>query len=176
MLSNRKTVFSSLLVAALALPTASYALAAPAAVDAATQAPRGDGVRTVKPGEKIKVGSGTTLWLNRTGYCFLDAGIRTCKDLFDENHGGIPDKGGYLGMQTHGDRGELRVVGSYRGQGTVARITVDYRGKRSNASLVKLARAKGWVVLYTALPAGPGPQQPRLTAYDAAGKVLATLG
>lgn len=173
------TVVGATAVAAVALFLGFGTVAPQTTVAPAGPAPHAAGVRTVRAGEQLQVGSGATLWLNRTGYCSVEQGQRTCKDLFDANHGGIPSKGGSLGMQAHGVRGELRIVGSYRGQGTVARITVDYRGKRTEASVVRLADAKGWVVLYAVLPASPvraaGKRQPELTVYNAAGQVLGQL-
>lgn len=154
---------------------AAAAPAAPAAPVATSPA------RVVDPEERIDVGGGNSTWLTTSGYHFVQNAAQHGAQfgkavLFRDFPVGTVDIRAYEG------RGSNLYTGAYRGNGVVARVTVEVAGRTLEAKLLTLAGSPGWSAFYVDGPVVPLPQSkldPPFTApvkvYAADGTVLASL-
>ncbi|MFD8701522.1 hypothetical protein ACFV1W_02720 [Kitasatospora sp. NPDC059648] len=164
--------------------------AAPAASPTAVPTPTATSlplspVRQVAPGAKIEIVDGAEMWVTANEKCddYRVGGTwgsgSGCRDMRSDN---LEHDKPNIAVQMHGDR-ERSVVASFYIGPTPARIVAFYDGKPSVATLVTTAGMKGWIGYYVVLPPMPvsdanrhhPPAGPALGAYDAEGRLLATL-
>ncbi|MFI9360969.1 hypothetical protein ACIG5E_07890 [Kitasatospora sp. NPDC053057] len=164
--------------------------AAPAASPTAIPAPTTTSlplspVRQVAPGEKIEIVDGAQMWVTANEKCddYRVGGTwgsgSGCRDMRSDN---LEHDRPNIAAQTHGDRDRSVVASFYIGP-TPARIVAFYDGKPTLATLVTTTGMKGWIGYYVVLPPMPAPDanrhrppaSPALGAYDAGGRLLATL-
>ncbi|MET7298692.1 hypothetical protein, partial [Embleya sp. NPDC005575] len=136
--------------------------------------------RVVDPEERIDVGGGNSTWLTTSGFHFVQDAAQGAQFgkavLFKDFPVGTVDIRAYAG------RGSNLYAGAYRGNGVVARVTVEVAGRTLEAKLLTLAGSPGWSAFYVDGPVVPLPQSkldPPFTApvkvYAADGTVLASL-
>ncbi|MGW1994483.1 hypothetical protein [Embleya sp. NPDC001921] len=153
-----------------------------AAAPAAPTAPLASSpARVVDPEERIDVGGGNSTWLTTSGYHFVENAAQHGAQfgkavLFKDFPVGTVDIRAYEG------RGSNLYTGAYRGNGVVARVTVEVAGRTLEAKLLTLAGSPGWSAFYVDGPVVPLPQSkldPPFTTpvkvYAADGTVLASL-
>ncbi|MFI6985789.1 hypothetical protein ACIBSV_45505 [Embleya sp. NPDC050154] len=137
--------------------------------------------RVVEPEERIDVGGGNSTWLTTEGYHFVQNaaqhGAQFGKAVLFR---GFPV--GTVDIRAYEGRGSNLYTGAYRGNGVVARVTVEVAGRTLEAKLLTLAGSPGWSAFYVDGPVVPLPQSkwdPPFTApvkvYAADGTVLASL-
>ncbi|MFJ9769877.1 hypothetical protein ACIRVF_01360 [Kitasatospora sp. NPDC101157] len=142
-------------------------------------------VRQVAPGEKIRIVDGGEMWVTANEKCdnYRVDGVwgsgSGCRDMRSDN---LEHDKPNIAAQMHGDRDRSVVASFYIGP-TPARIVAFYDGKPTVATLVTTTGMKGWIGYYVVLPPMPVPDAnrhrppaaPALGAYDAEGRLLATL-
>lgn len=160
--------------AAEAAGTAPHATPAPAADRPAT------GVRTVRPGQRVKAAPGVELWLTREGkHWALPGEPAQFRSVVDGN---IDPSAPGVSLQAEpvgtGDDGFYLLSGLWYGSRAAARVDVVTAEGTVSASLVTLPGRKGWGAWYASTPLpSPGSEDflRGVTLYDAAGGELARL-
>lgn len=139
-------------------------------------------VRLLAAGEKIDVAPGFQTYVTAHGKCDVTsspwggepagtAPLTQCKDVDDGNFG--PRDPANIGLQGYGDQQTYIVSGEYLGSAVPASIVVDYDGKHYTATILRTAGQEKWVAFYVRMTAAGKSEEPVVTAFDAAGDVIA---
>ncbi|NVI29740.1 hypothetical protein [Streptomyces sp. CAI-17] len=121
----------------------------------------------VAPGEKLRLGNGYAMTLTRDERCVGSADGHICKSVTDGNQ-----PPGTVSLQSFGEAHGTLYSPLYIGPGRAARMTVTRAGQTLEAQVVTLAGRPGYATGYVWGAAGE-LDEPTVTVYDAAGRVLA---
>ncbi|MYS80192.1 hypothetical protein [Embleya scabrispora] len=158
--------------------TAPSAAALPVAAPAGTAAST---PRVVAADERVDVGNGNTTWLTAGGHHMVNAasapGVDHGQSILGDN---FPAQS--VNVRAFANTNSSLYTGAYRGDGEVARVTVEVAGQSLEARVLTLAGTPGWAVYYVDGPAAP-PAKPKgappvaasVKVYAADGTVLAEL-
>jgi hypothetical protein len=181
-LPTRSTMSPSriLSVAALAAATAlapvtAYATGTPPAHTAtahsrAADHPSSQPVLVVRPGQRIDLGHGGWMTLTSSERCVGVADGYSCKSVTDGNQ--PPNT---VSVQISGSSAGTLYSPLYIGPGQAARMTVQVAGGTYQARVVTLAGHPGYATGYVWGKADSSTAVPKITVYDASGRVLARL-
>ncbi|MFI8517824.1 hypothetical protein ACIGEZ_08390 [Streptomyces sp. NPDC085481] len=132
-------------------------------------------VRTVRPGQRVDAGGGSTVWLTKEGkYWSGPDGFENFRSVGDGN---IDRSEPGVSHQSEGDGKGIFHSGLFYGTrdaGKVELTGVD--GKKTVATLLELAGRPGWGVWYAHTPPPADPaDSPDVALYDRTGKRLTEL-
>jgi hypothetical protein len=139
-------------------------------------------VRMLAAGEKIDVAPGFQTYVTSHGKCDVTSSpwggepagtdpLTQCKDVDDGNFG--PRDPANIALQGYGDQQTYIVSGEYLGSAVPLSIGVDYGGKHYTATILRTAGQEKWVAFSVRMTAAGHFEQPKVTAYDASGNVIA---
>ncbi|WP_405916567.1 hypothetical protein [Streptomyces sp. NBC_00728] len=136
-------------------------------------------VRVVASGERVRVASGTEIWLTKDGSRWTEPGMPV------QSHGVTDDYLSRVGPRvslqaSYRNDGRTFLSGVFIGSGEPARVEVTTPAGVLHATALTLAGKPGWGAWYVMTPAppSPAPDDPpswdprRVTVYDTSGAVL----
>ncbi|MCB8902193.1 MULTISPECIES: hypothetical protein [unclassified Streptomyces] len=133
-------------------------------------------VRTVRPGQRVDVGGGFTVWLTRDGKHWAGPdGYENFRSVVDGN---IDRSEPGVSHQSEGDATGVFHSGLYYGTRKAGRVELsDDEGHKTVATLIALPGRPDWGVWYahTVPTDGNGGSSLGVTLYDRAGKLLVEL-
>ncbi|MER5469372.1 hypothetical protein ABZX90_13325 [Streptomyces sp. NPDC002935] len=140
-------------------------------------------LRVVAPGERVRVTTGTELWLTKDGMHWTERGMPAQSLSVVDGHLDMNGPGVSFQLSTRGD-GRTFLSGVFHGTGEPARVEVTSPAGTVHAAALTLAGKPGWGAWYavTTVPASPAPHATptgdpwRVTVYDLAGRAIARQG
>ncbi|MDT0573562.1 hypothetical protein RM704_40030 [Streptomyces sp. DSM 3412] len=142
-------------------------------------------VRVVEPGEKVRIGDGTRIWLTEEGKYGDTPGVSEVPEFRSVVDGNIDmSRPGVSVQETPRGAEKVFLTGVYHGGPNVAagvRIEL-YDGRIFDGTVVRLARTKEWGGWYLLATVGEGVSNPehmrgitrKVTVYDKDGGVVAS--
>ncbi|MDT0463059.1 hypothetical protein [Streptomyces gibsoniae] len=149
----------------------------PAASAAASPSVAAGKVRVVTPGERVAVGTGTTLWLAPDGLYWKRPDLPVQSQNITDGNIAMNQPG--VEMRTYGEKTGALLFGTFHGKGEAARVRIETADGDIEGTALTLAGSRGWGAWYTALKPSATSRGPfdggarRVTVYDATGGVIA---